>query len=192
MKKYQIVVIAVLLSTFSFASDGFKSVVLLSSENKNVVLAFNGFENIETSIMINDQFETVLFQETKKSPKLLPTQFSLNELKGNIFMVRIENKYKVIEVIYKFDNNKAIIEEQPIEVFKPIFYQKEGEVLIYLLNPLEKKVIIDILDEDGNELVPTMVSTKLVIQKTLDFSEYRSKAMIKIKNGKYFIKKVTY
>ncbi len=192
MKKYQIVVIAVLLSTFSFASDDFKSVVLLSSENKNVILAYNGFENIETSIMINDQFETVLFQETKKSPKLLSTQFSLNELKGNIFMVRIENKYKVIEVVYKFDNNKAIIEEQPIEIFKPIFYQKEGEVLIYLLNPLEKKVIIDVLDEDGNELIPTMVSTKLVIQKTLDFSEYRSKAMIKIKNGKYFTKKVTY
>ncbi|MEW7292991.1 hypothetical protein [Aquimarina sp. 2304DJ70-9] len=192
MKKYLTLVLIVVLNTVSFASDDFKNIVLVSSENKTILLEYFGFEDIQTTITIKDRSNAIMFNQTEKSPNQLQQEFSLDRLNGDRFKVHIENKYKSIEVTYKFDKQRAIVQGKPIEIFKPIFIKKEKEVLLYLLNSLEKKVIIDVVDEQGNTLIPKIISTKLVVKKLFDFSSFKSKARIRVRNGKYFIQEFTF
>ncbi len=192
MKKYIALTLITFLSTVSFANDGFKNIVLVSSENRNMVLEYFGFEDIKTTLTIKNQFDTILYNETEKTPDLLQQEFNLNGEKGDKFIVRIENKYKSIEVTYTFDGQRAIAHGKPIEIFKPLFIKNGKEVLLYLLNSLEKKVIIDIVDEQGNTLVPKIISNKSVIKKLFDFSALSSKARIRVRNGRYFIQEFTF
>ncbi len=194
MKKSLILITIALFSSISFANDNFKNVVLVSSENKNIVLEFYGLEKINTSLSITDQSNVILFQETEKTPGLLKNKFSLNKLKGDTFVVHLENKYKSIKTTYKFDKskNKAIAQGNPIEVFKPIYKQNEKKVTVYLLNSFQKKVTIEVLDIHGNALVPKLITTKPVINQMYDFSPFTSTARIRIKNGQSFIKEFAF
>ncbi len=194
MRKYQILAIIALLSTISFAKDNFKNIVLVSSENRNVVLEYHGLEMINTTLTITDQSSSVIFQETRKTPDLLAHEFLLKELNGDTFNVRLENKYKSIQTTYKFDKSedRAIIQGNPIEIFKPIFSKNGKQVTVYLLNSLQKKVVIEVIDIHGNALVPKIISTQSVITQLFDFSSFTSKARIRIKNGQYFIKEFAF
>ncbi|GAA4277431.1 hypothetical protein [Aquimarina mytili] len=192
MKTHLTLVLVVFLYTVSFANDSFKNIVLVSSENKNITLDYFGFESIETSLIIKDRSNIVLFNETAKKPDLLQQKFSLNELNGDMFIIRIENKYKSIEATYKYDGETAMAQGHPNEIFKPIFIKKEKEVLLYVLNSLQRKVVIDIVDEYGNTLVSKIVSSKSVIKKLFDFSSFTSKAKIRVSNGEYFVQEFNF
>ncbi len=194
MRKYQLLAITALLSTISFAKDNFKNIVLVSSENRNVVLAYYGLEMINTTLTITDQFSSVLFQETKKTPDSLEREFLLQKLNGDTFIVHLENKYKSIQTTYKFDNSKDSVMAQgnPIEIFKPVFLKKGKEVTVYLLNSFQRKVIIEVIDKNGDALVPKIISTKSAITQVFDFSSFTSKARIRIKNGEYFSKEFAF
>ncbi|GAA4274794.1 hypothetical protein U6A24_21470 [Aquimarina gracilis] len=190
MRKYSILAIFTLICTLCFAREDFKNVVLVSSENRNIILEYYGLEKISTTLTIKDESHSVLFQETKTTPNLLTNEFLLNELSGNTFIVHLENKYKSIKTAYRFDESRdqAIPEGNAIEVFKPIFSQKGKEVTVYLLNSFQKKVTIEVIDIHGSNLVPKIITTKSAITQVFDFSSFTKKARIRVKNSQSFTK----
>ncbi|MBQ4822369.1 hypothetical protein [Aquimarina sp. MMG016] len=187
MKASIIFILALLMGNIGFSNEVEGSIVLLSSKNKKVVLAYHGFENVKTKVIIEDTNNKTLYREKAKTPDVLQNQFSLTNLEGNTFLVTLENEYKVVQTIFKFVQGKAEKVETPLEVFKPVFKKKGSIVLLYIPNPLEKEVSITITDKKGVNLIPTIRSSKVMIKKKIDFSKYSTKAVIQVDNGKRFL-----
>lgn len=192
MKKIQMLVIALLLSTASFATDLFEEVKIMASSTNEVEVEYFNFESIPTTISIKDERGTVLYHDISKTPASLPRKFILSDLRTQTFLLKIENKNKIVEAKFAWKAGVVSPVGESARFYKPTIQKKGKKVLINLLNPSERPVKIKILDEKNNRLVPDMLVSDRFVRKIIDFSTFRDRVTVIVENGKTFVEEYNF
>jgi len=88
---------------------------------------------------------------------------------GKYFLTMDKEFIKSTRVITKKNNLVSIEHDSYSTAFKPCFKIKENMVSVYLANPAETYLIVEVFDSHG-ESVGLLKTKDLVLKKTFDFS----------------------
>lgn len=195
MKKIVIILVALFIMADSSASNVLptNNLVLVSSSKNTIRLQYKNMEKIKTTVTIFDESGIVLYRSTKKAPSMLPQKFLFDELRGDNFIVVLENDFKKVVSEFQMKDGEAVTLAEEQVAYKPVFVDQDALLRVNMINPNEEEVTIDVLDVQGNKLVETMKSTDVFVKQLIDYHKLQEDAYVSVKTTDntygYFLQK---
>ena len=162
------------------------------NEEQNLIIELQSIEN-GAILSLQDRKGEVLFKDRFFHENNYSKILDFESLPDGSYSLLLEREFSIsTSVIRKEGGNLSIDDNAYNFVYKPLFRINGKKVVLYLANPEEANMEIEVLDREG-EVVASFKSKDLVLKKTLDFSnvpagDYR----IKIKTRKNnFVKTLT-
>ena len=122
-------------------------------------------------LILKDEQGEIVFKDFVSNEDNYTKILDFKTLPQGDYTFILEKKFSIsTSVIKKKEENIEIEPESYNLIFKPLYRNDKGKVLLYLANPEENKVEIKIFDKFG-VLVGEIKCKDVVVKRTLDFSE---------------------
>ena len=160
MKKSFVLVLALLVSAFTFAkSPSF----VKSVAEKTFVLDLKQWKNSSINVTIKNENGSIVYSEKIESPKT-GRKYNLSKTEDGVYTFVIEDAQKFVFQSVEIDGINITVDAKTDEIFKPIF--KTGtDVWIVQAMTLEKDAVIKIVNENGDVVFKETIVKPVVERK---------------------------
>lgn len=191
--KFSLLLAAVVLTAVqAHAGNADFSLDLIKEEGKTV--SFNLKETKKIDLSIYDTNDGLIYQEKVTSEENISRTYDLTALPDGIYFLKAESDLKISKYKIEVVGNKAKLSADTIsEVYKPVLVNKNGMVIVNILNLEKTPVSVTIYNSEENEVYNETLTADLYVGKIFDLtSAPSSKYTFEITyNGKTYIETVT-
>ncbi|MDE1190611.1 MAG: T9SS type A sorting domain-containing protein [Arachidicoccus sp.] len=169
MKNLVIYLMLVIAGSFTASAANEKMIDYTVSVTKNegevVTIDFNKAENMQVSIMDYNGNILCNYTDIKNS-----RSFDFTNLPAGKYFIKVENDHYAETTLVSKNDTTINVKNNYKLVLKPIFKKEENKMQVYVPNPSNSHVEIDVYDKD-NYLVYSYKDNQSVINKVFDFSK---------------------
>ncbi len=170
MKKAFRKLIVALVFTAGFVANASDGLDLKVNEKQNLIVEVQGIEQ-GAILSILGENEEIVFKDRLSNNNSYSKIFDFNSLADGTYTIVLDKEFSIsTSTISKTGKILSVDTNAYRFDFKPLYRISEDVVSIYLANPDENKVEIEIFDKFG-ESVGKVKATDLVVKRKLDFSD---------------------
>lgn len=187
--KFSLVLVVALITMNVHAGTVDFTLVVKKEQGKMVTFALNKMNNVDLSIY--DANDKLIHSEKVDSQKIINRTYDLKALPDGTYFLQVESELKISRYEISVAGATATLSENAIsEIYKPVFVNKKGLILLSILNLDKSPVNIKIYNDEENEVYNSAVLLDQNITKVFDVKniKFETYTFVMTYNNKTFTK----